>query len=160
MKKILTIFLIVIFILTIMIIGILLIDKILTLDDNRILKGYYKKDDYSEPHAYRDYADYYKYYYDYTYDLNFQNSKMYAKVNNSDIEELKSYFAKFRELMDAGGRLSNYDFNESIIDENDYFIIYNRVDSNKRISRKKFDYFDVFLYDTGSHILYVIQVDM
>lgn len=158
MKKSLKILLIITLIFVIIIVSILLIN-IFQSSDSRILNGYYKKDDYSESHAYRDYADYYKYYYTIENDSDFKSSSIYSKVRNIDIEELKSYFTKFRELMKASNRLENYDFDESIIDENDYFIINNKVDIGERISRKKFDYYQVFFYDMNSHILYVIQVN-
>ena len=130
---------------------IILMDRFLEYD-NRILKGYYKSEKYLDPFQFRGYINFYKYYYTSENDSCFQNYNLYEQVKPEDIEELKSFFNNFKKWMEVEERSSEYDFDISSIDENDFFII-----CTKEISGyKKFDYYNVYFYDTDSHILYEI----
>lgn len=124
--------------------------------DNKILKGYYKSDIYKDPHRFMDYIDFYKYYYTANDDYLFQNSKFYNKVKPDDIEKLKSFFINFGDWMEAENRSLEYNFDLSIIDENDYFIIYTKSNLDNNSNYGNFDYYNVYFYDIDSHILYEI----
>ena len=137
------------------ILTIFLIDILLS-HDRRILKGYYKEDDYSEQHPYRGYVDYYKYYYTENNDTDFQNSKLYTKVGSENIEKLKLYFEDFKGWMEASKRLSDYDFDTSIIDENDYFVLSSDTPNDNMEPEKLYQY-NIAFYDINSHILYIIS---
>ena len=114
---------------------IILMDRFLEYD-NRILKGYYKSEEYLDPFQFRGYINFYKYYYTSENDSCFQNSNLYEQVKPEDIEELKSFFNNFKKWMEVEERSSEYDFEIS--------------------GYKKFDYYNVYFYDTNSHILYEI----
>ena len=146
-KKLLKIFLIFVIIMVVM----LLFNFLLSYKPY-ILKGYYKKDDYSDPYPFHGYNDYFKYYYTAENDLDFKNSKMYCKVESGDIEKLKKYFEDYGNIVSAGTEPDYYDFDVSIIDESDYFIL--NVDETYTNIRGP--EYRALLYDTDSHILYEI----
>ena len=72
----------------------------------------------------------------------------------------KEYFNKFKEWMDACDRLNVYDFDENIIDNNDFYLLYDKSNHNNSIEYKKFEYFTIHFYDTNSHILYYIHANI
>ena len=49
------------------------------------------------------------------------------------------------------------DFNDNIIDENDYFILFDKSNRNFGKKYEKFYYYTLYFYDTSSHILYVLK---
>ena len=125
------------------------------LSDTNIIKGYSKSEIYGDKYGFGHYLEYYKYYYKTEKDADFD--KLYNKVNSENINEIKSYYNDFKERMNAQNRLEEYDFNENIIDENDYFIIYDKNNRNYGKKYTKFYYYTLYLYDTSSHILYVLH---
>ena len=134
---------------------IILMDRFLEYD-NRILKGYYKSEEYLDPFQFRGYINFYKYYYTSENDSCFQNSNLYEQVKPEDIEELKSFFNNFKKWMEAGDRLSEYDFDISSIDENDFFII-----CTKEISGyKKFTLVNLFLFNTGKYKYIFVYINI
>lgn len=127
------------------------------LENSEIPKGYSKKEEYSDPYGFRDYTDYYKYYYTSDNDYYFESSETYNKVEDENIKELKSYVTDFKEKMEAGKRLSDYDLDESIINNNDYFMIFDKNNRDFETKYAKFSYYTVHFYDISSHILYVLH---
>ena len=99
--------------------------------------------------------EYYKYYYKVENDADFH--ELYSKVNYENIDEIKLYYNDFKERMKAQNRLDEYDFNENDIDENDYFIIYDKNNRDYGTKYAKFYHYTVYFYDTSSHILYVLH---
>lgn len=128
------------------------------ISDNNIIKGYYKAEEYFDPFATQDSVDYCKYYYTSEYDAIFSNR--YSKISEENIQEIKEYFSKFKEWMDACDRLNEYDFDENIIDNNDFCLLYDKSNHNNSIEYKKFEYFTIHFYDTNSHILYYIHANI
>ena len=58
--------------------------------------------------------------------------------------------------MNKQNRLKEYDFNDNIIDENDYFILFDKNNRDFEKNYAKFYYYTLYFYDTSSHILYVL----
>ena len=49
---------------------------------------------------------------------------------------------------------------ENIIDNNDFYLLYDKSNYNNSIKYKKFEYFTIHFYDTNSHILYYIHANI
>ncbi len=128
------------------------------ISDNNIIKGFYKAEEYFDPFATQDSVDYCKYYYNSEYDVIFSNK--YSKISEENIQGIKEYFSKFKEWMDACDRLKEYDFDENIIDNNDFCLLYDKSNYNNNVEYKKFEYFTIYFYDTNSHILYYIHANI
>lgn len=157
MKKLkIHIVIIIITILIISILGILFFNYLLT--DKNIIDGYYKFEEYFDPFGTQDSIDYCKYYYTNEDDQKFANR--YNKISKKDIDEIKEYFNKFKEWMDASNRLDEYDFDENIIDNNDFYLLYDKSNNKDSIEYKKFEYFTVHFYDVNNHVLYYIHANI
>ena len=124
------------------------------LSDRNVIKGYFKSETYGDKYGFQHYLEYYKYYYKKEKDKDFD--MQYNKVNNKDIDEIKLYYNDFKERMNEQDRLEEYDFNDNIIDENDYFILFDKNNRNFGKNYAKFYYYTLYFYDTSSHILYVL----
>ncbi len=125
------------------------------LSDKNIINGYFKSETHGDKYGFQHYLEYYKYYYQTEKDTDFNT--LYNKINNQNIDEIKLYYNNFKERMNVQNRLEEYDFNDNIIDENDYFILYDK--NNRDFGKKyaKFYYYTLYFYDTSSHILYVLH---
>ncbi len=124
------------------------------LSDRNVIKGYFKSETYGDKYGFQHYLEYYKYYYEPKKDADFY--KLYDKVNKENINEIKLYYNNFKERMDKQNRLQEYDFNENIIDESDYFILFDKNNRNFGKNYAKYYYYTLYFYDTNSHILYVL----
>ena len=125
------------------------------LKDTNIIKGYFKSEAYGDKYGFQHYLEYYKYYYNTERDSDFD--KLYCKVNNTDINEIKLYCNDYKERMNKQNRLDEYDFNDNIIDENDYFILFDKSNRNFGKKYERFYYYTLYFYDTSSHVLYVLK---
>lgn len=125
------------------------------LSDKNVIKGYFKSEIHGDKYGFQHYLEYYKYYYKQKKDTDFY--KLYDKVNKENISEIKLYYNDFKDRMNKQNRLKEYDFNDNIIDENDYFILFDK--NNREFEKKyaKFYYYSLYFYDTNSHILYVLN---
>ena len=155
-KNILKIIIIILVVFSIFILGIFFLNYLI--GDNNVIKGYYKAEEYFDPFATQDSVDYCKYYYTSEYDAIFSNR--YSKISEENIPEIKEYFNIFKEWMDACDRLNEYDFDENIIDNNDFCLLYDKSNHNNSIEYKKFEYFTIHFYDTNNHILYYIHANI
>ena len=124
------------------------------LSDRDVIKGYFKSEKYGDKYGFQHYLEYYKYYYEPKKDVDFY--KLYDKVNKENINEIKLYYNNFKERMSKQNRLEEYDFNDNIIDENDYFILFDKNNRDFGKNYAKFYYYTLHFYDTSSHILYVL----
>ena len=124
------------------------------LSDRNVIKGYFKSETYGDKYGFQHYLEYYKYYYKPKNDADFY--KLYDKVNKENINEIKLYYNNFKERINKQNRLKEYDFNDNIIDENDYFILFDKNNRNFGKNYAKFYYYTLYFYDTSSHILYVL----
>ncbi len=125
------------------------------LSDRNVIKGYFKSETYGDKYGFQHYLEYYKYYYEPKEDADFY--KLYDKVNKENINEIKLYYNNFKERMDKQNRLEEYDFNDNIIDENDYFILFDKNNRDFGKNYAKFYYYTLYFYDTSLHILYVLH---
>ena len=136
----------------ILIVAILFLNYLLS--DRDVIKGYFKSEKYGDKYGFQHYLEYYKYYYKKEKDKEFD--MQYNKVKNEDIDEIKLYYNDFKERMEKQNRLEEFDFDISSIDENDYFILYDRNNRDFGDYYAKFYYYTLHFYDTSSHILYVL----
>ena len=125
------------------------------LSDKNIIKGYFKSEIYGDKYGFQHYLEYYKYYYKEEKDTEFY--ELYNKINNENINEIKLYYNDFKERMNKQNRLGEYDFNVNIIDENDYFILFDKNNKDFGKKYKQFYYYTLYFYDTNLHILYVLH---
>ena len=143
--------------LIIIIVGIIFFNN--SLNNKNIINGYYKAEEHFDTFAIQDSVDYCKYYYTDKYDEIF--TKEYSKISEENINEIKEYFNKFREWMEACDRLNEYDFDESIIDSNDLYLLYDKFNNNSSsIEYKKFENFTMYFYDINNHVLYYIHANI
>ena len=149
MKKSINVLLVVVIMLLLFVLSLLFFDYLL--QDRNIVQGYYKLEICDDEYKFQHYTEYHKYYYHEDKDINFY--KLYDKIKSEDIEKIKLYCDNFKEIMEAQNRLSEYDFNESIINESNYFKIIKPSKANKEF----YDY-TVYIYDTSEHLLYYLYV--
>lgn len=111
--------------------------------DKMILDGYYKKEEYFDKQGFQDYTDYCKYFYKKN-DM-FISNKSYKKVRQEDIEKIKGYFQNLEKWMDIEYRSNEYDFDEEVISEGDYFYI---------DASDNYDNYNIYFFDSEKLILY------
>lgn len=121
-----------------------------------IPKGYIEKHEFYDEHGFQDYTDYAKYIY--SDNSNFINNDEYQKLSNNDIDNIKGYFRNFKGWMEAAGRLDEYDFDQSIINEGDYVKIKTLEGQPIGNSKyKKYDDYSVYFFDSETKTLYYIH---
>lgn len=105
----------------------------------------------------QDYIYYGKCFYENITEGNLQNTGYFTKTTESDIEEILLYIEDFKAWVDASDRelKDNYDFDNSIISQGDYFYIYTKagepIGDNEY---SKFDTYCVYYFDIDTQILY------
>ena len=117
-----------------------------------IWNGYYKLEEYRTENGFQDYTDYCKYFYTEKDDEKFINSKQYHVVENNNIENIASYFDNFKKQMENQNRLSEYDFDISLINSGDYV----HIKADKKNDLNYYSY-SIYFYDIEAHILYYIH---
>lgn len=123
--------------------------------NTEIPKGYTTKTEYYDKEGIQDHTDYAKYVYD---KVIVENDDNYTKVNENDIENIKSYFNDFKDVMESLERLNEYDFDINSITENDYVRIITKEGTPIGDSTYgKFDNYSVFLFDNETLTLYYIH---
>lgn len=148
MKNVIKIFFIIISIILLFILSIFTIDYLM--QDKNIPKGYYKSDTFGDKYGFQHYLEYYKYYYNDSANQDFY--KQYNKISEKDIEEIKSYCNDFKERMKVQDRLNEYDFDDAIINKENYLKI---IKPSK--NHKKFYNYTIYIYDTNAHVLYCLH---
>ena len=87
-----------------------------------------------------------------------ENDNNYTKVSTDDIENIKSYFNDFKNVMESLERLNEYDFDVNSITENDYVRIVTKEGTPIGDSTYgRFDNYSVFLFDSETLTLYYIH---
>lgn len=148
MKKSTEVFLVVVTMILLFVLSLLFLDYLF--QDRNIVQGYYKSERYGDKYGFQHYTEYYKYYYNEDTEVEFY--KLYYKIKTEDIERIKSYCDDFKRRMNAQDRLNEYDFDESLINENNYFKI---LESS---TNKKFYNYTVYIFDTSEHLLYYLHI--
>ena len=120
-----------------------------------IPKSYISKTEYYDKEGIQDHTDYAKYGYD---KVIVENDDNYTKVSKDDIENIKSYFNNFKDVMESLERLNEYDFDVNSITENDYVRIVTKEGTPIGDSTYgKFDNYSIFLFDSETLTLYYIH---
>ncbi len=107
----------------------------------------------------QDYTDYCKYYYDEESISDFEKHRSFNIVEESNIENIKSYFKHFEECVKEQSFYDKYDFHYDVqIKEGDYFYIITKEGLNIGDGfYGQFDYYDVYYVDMDKRILYFIH---
>lgn len=116
---------------------------------NDVIYGYYKEERFIQQGGLQGYTEYYKYYYTEKDDEKFYSK--YEKVGKNSIEVIKLFREDFKESMILWKKLDKYDFYDIDIEENDYYLLLTD-DSEKPYL------YDLYYYDTETHILYVLHI--
>lgn len=124
-----------------------------SLMNSGVLPGYTDSEEHFEEDGFQDYTDYCKYIYEPGAEEKFAGSSLYEIVGDSTTS-VEGYFENCRTLMDSGDRMDEFDFDASCISENDYVYVINK---NPGSPLKKYDNYDVYLYDVEGHTLYFIH---
>ena len=112
---------------------------------------YERKEEYFGE-GFQDYTDYCKYYYNESTIKAFETHSKFKKVSNSDIEEIKSYFEFFEEVVKYEDYYEKYDFDASVqVKEGDFYYIFEKADY------PKYGYYDVYYVDMNKRILYFVH---
>ena len=123
--------------------------------NTEIPKNYISKTEYYGKEGIQDHTDYAKYVYD---KVIVENDDNYTKVSKDDIENIKSYFNNFKDVMESLERLNEYDFDVNSITENDYVRIVTKEGTPIGDSTYgKFDNYSIFLFDSETLTLYYIH---
>jgi sRNA-binding regulator protein Hfq len=129
------------------------------MSDSYIPKGYEKTEEHFDPAPTQDHVDYCKYFYNNS-DL-FKNNEDYETVSESDVDIVRCYFENFAGYMNAGGRLGEYDFDDSCVSEGDYVHIYTKEGEKIGTGEyNKYDHYTVYFFDTDSNVLYYIHANI
>lgn len=113
--------------------------------NSKIPHGYIQKQEYFDENGFQDYTDYCKYYYNDTSKV--EKNKNFQKLTAEQVQNTQHYFEDFAKFMEAQGRLEEYDFSLSCIDEGDY--VYKL--------KAAYDDYTILFFDTQSCILYYIH---
>ena len=130
-----------------------------TTPEDKVLNslGEYKSYEFYTEGAFQDYTDYAKYYYD---SADLSDNEYFSKIGQSDIDVLnehlddfESWIETYRENDASREIVVNYDFDRSIIDNEDYLYI----NSEKHTWEDGFTSlvnYDVYFFDTQTNTLY------
>ena len=130
-----------------------------TTPEDKVLNslGEYKSYEFYTEGAFQDYTDYAKYYYD---SADLSDNEYFSKIGQSDIDVLNEHLDDFegwietyRENDASREIVVNYDFDRSIIDNEDYLYI----NSEKHTWEDGFTSlvnYDVYFFDTQTNTLY------
>ena len=126
-------------------------------DKAKRMVGQYSKEEYYSSGGFQDYTDYAKYHYDKMPD--FESNKYFSAITSSDIKALNGYIDNFEQWISVispeNEVVKNYDFDRSVITESDYFYIYDKMgEPIGESAYEQYDYYDVYVFDTESCILY------
>ena len=124
-------------------------------NDNSI-EGYLEYEHYSYSFDLYYYVSYSKYYYMGIDDKKYL--KDYDKVNDNNMEMIKSLYNDFKNVMIEQEKTYIFDLEEDDIDYDDYYMIYDYCDSDEMDSCTKYREFSLELYDAQTHILYNLQI--
>ena len=103
--------------------------------------------------GFRDFTDYAIYSYN---DPSIKNNENFKKA--TDVNDLMTYLDDYEKWVASYGDDSdaeiqkNYNFDRDIIDENDYYCIVDKSESEKNY--EKFRYYDIYIFDSQSNKLY------
>ncbi len=130
-------------------------------DPKYVISGYESKSEHYQKSGFQDYADYCVYRYNASAVENFENSEYYTQVKDRDVSRIKSYFDDFRARMEAGDRLDEYDFDSSVVNEGDFFNLYDEaLDSGVAGVPVVYGNYNLCLFDKETATLYYIHANI
>ena len=114
--------------------------------------GNYETKEYYTSGGFQDYTDYAKYTYK---DINLVGSKYFKQINDANEHDLISHIGNFEDWIDTIGEndphnevVMAYDFDFSVISNDDYFYIYDDPNDGG------YYYYNVYLVDVETNTLY------
>ena len=123
--------------------------------------GEYESRVYCTEGEFQDFTDYAKYYYDI---VDFTENEYFNKIQESDLtkinehlEDFESWIETYRENDSSREIVVNYDFDRSIIDNEDYFYIDSETFTtawDDGTTTTTLSNYDVYFFDTQTQILY------
>ncbi len=131
-----------------------------SLFEDRVISslGRYESCDYFTSGGFKDYTDYAKYTYK---DITFRNNQYFNKISSKSKEDLMAHIENFESWIEIIKESDNkndvvlgYDFDTSIISENDYLYIYDDPDYDE------FGNYNIYFFDMESNILYFFHTDV
>lgn len=116
--------------------------------------GEYERDAYFSYGGFQNFTDYGKYFYS---SVDIAQSEYFERVSASDIERINEFIDDFEGWIDLFRDedpeielVLNYDFERSVIDAEDYYYIY----EGDVEDYPEFGYYDVWIFDSQSNMLY------
>ena len=131
-----------------------------SLFEDRVISslGRYESCEYFTSGGFKDYTDYAKYTYK---DITFRNNQYFNKISSKSKEDLMAHIENFESWIEIIKESDNkndvvlgYDFDTSIISENDYLYIYDDPDYDE------FGNYNIYFFDMESNILYFFHTDV
>ena len=105
--------------------------------------------------GFRDFTDYGVYSYKET---KIENTDKFRRID--DTSEIEIYINDFNGWVEnhKDEEFKNYDFDIDIIDNSDYYYIYDKSTEDDMYS--KYDYYDIYLFDSQTEVLYYFHNDI
>ena len=131
-----------------------------TAPENKVLNslGEYKSHEFYTEGAFQDYTNYAKYYYD---QVDFADNEYFYKIGQADIDVLnehlddfESWIKTYREGDASREIVVNYDFNRSLIDNEDYLYIESEQYDPWNDGNMVFASYDIYFFDIQTNTLY------
>lgn len=129
-----------------------------TVPEDKVLLslGAYKEIAYYSEGGIQDFTDYAKYSFE---SSNLDNNDFLKQINPTSKADFIEYIEDFEKWVEVAPESSevviNYDFDKSIISDDDYLYIYDAyADTTREIYDEKFLDYDVYFYDCETNILY------
>ena len=131
-----------------------------TAPENKVLNslGEYKSHEFYTEGAFQDYTDYAKYYYA---QVDFADNEYFYKIGQADIDVLnehlddfESWIKTYREGDASREIVVNYDFNRSLIDNEDYLYIESEQYDPWNDGNMVFASYDIYFFDIQTNTLY------
>ena len=120
--------------------------------------GEYKNHEFYTEGAFQDYTDYAKYYFD---SVDFTDNEYFTKIEQSDIDVLNEHLDNFESCIetyregDASREIGvNYDFDRSLIDNEDYLYIESEQYDPWNDGNMVFASYDIYFFDIQKNTLY------
>ena len=138
---------------------IVLIYLVYLLIPDYVLRGYTDSEEYYDKNGFQDYTDFCIYRYDSA--EKFIYSRLYNKVSENDVENIRSYFDNFKGWMEAENRLDEYSFDSASVSAGDYYHI--ETKEGEPIGQgkySKFDNYSIYFFDVESKTLYYIHTNI
>lgn len=120
--------------------------------------GEYKRHEFYTEGAFQDYTDYAKYYYD---SVDFTDNEYFAKIQDSDMDNLNNHLDDFEAWIETYRKgdpsreiVVNYDFDRSLIDNDDYLYVETEWFDSSDDGNAVFASYDVYFFDVQTNTLY------